>query len=138
MATRPATGDLGRLQPPDDEVGAPDDDLDGGGSLAPAVTRAAAILDVLASHPTDPAGPSELARRLGLPKSSIANILNAMADAGLLRRVGSGYGLGRKMAELGGAYLASVDLVQEFYDACRELPAASDETIRWPCSTAWR
>ena len=130
MATRPATGDLGRLQPPDDELGAPDDDLDAGGSLAPAVTRAAAILDVLASHPTDPAGPSELARRLGLPKSSIANILNAMADAGLLRRVGSGFGLGRKVAELGGAYLASVDLVQEFYDACRELPAGSEETIQ--------
>ena len=41
-----------------------------------------------------------------------------------------GYGLGRKVAELGGAYLASVDLVQEFYDASRELPAASDETIQ--------
>jgi len=129
MATRPATGDLGRLEPSDDGIGAADD-VEAGGSLAPAVTRAAAILDVLASHPTDPAGPSELARRLGLPKSSIANILNAMADAGLVRRVGSGYGLGRKVAELGGAYLAAIDLVQEFYDACRELPAASDETIQ--------
>jgi DNA-binding IclR family transcriptional regulator len=129
MATRPATGDLGRLERPDDGTG-PSDDLDGGGSLAPAVTRAAAILEVLAEHPTDPAGPSELARQLGLPKSSIANILNALADAGLVRRTGSGYGLGRKVAELGGAYLAAIDLVQEFYDASRELPAASDETIQ--------
>jgi DNA-binding IclR family transcriptional regulator len=128
MATRPATGDLGHLERSDDGIGSPDD-LDGG-SLAPAVTRAAAILDVLAERPTDPAGPSELARRLGLPKSSIANILNAMADAGLVRRSGSGYGLGRRVAELGGAYLASIDLVQEFYDASRELPVASDETIQ--------
>ena len=85
---------------------------------------------MLAEHPPDPAGPSELARRLGLPKSSIANILNAMADAGLVRRAGSGFALGRKVAELGGAYLASVDLVQEFYDASRELPGGSDETIQ--------
>jgi IclR family transcriptional regulator, blcABC operon repressor len=100
------------------------------GSLAPAVTRAAAILDALAESPSDPAGPSELARRLGLPKSSIANILNAMAEAGLIRRMGPGFVLGRKLAELGGAYLAAVDLVQEFYEASRELPSASDETVQ--------
>jgi DNA-binding IclR family transcriptional regulator len=101
-----------------------------GESLAPAVTRAAAILDVLAENPSVPAGPSELARRLGLPKSSIANICNALADAGLVRRIGTGFALGRKLAELGGAYLAAVDLVQEFYDASMELPTASDETVQ--------
>jgi IclR family transcriptional regulator, blcABC operon repressor len=106
------------------------DDLEAAGSLAPAVTRAAAILDVLAESPAVPSGPSELARRLGLPKSSIANILNAMADGGLVRRSGSGFTLGRKLAELGGAYLAAIDLVQEFYDASRELPRASDETVQ--------
>lgn len=106
------------------------DDIEAAGSLAPAVTRAAAILDVLAESPVNPSGPSELARRLGLPKSSIANILNAMADVGLVRRTGSGFALGRKLAELGGAYLAAIDLVQEFYDASRELPTASDETLQ--------
>lgn len=110
-------------------------DRDGTGSdqaesLAPAVTRAASILEVMAEQPGEPVGASELARRLGLPKSSIANILNAMADAGLVRRSGAGFALGRKIAELGGAYLASIDLVQEFYDASRELPAASEETIQ--------
>ena len=39
-------------------------------------------------------GPSELARRLGLPKSSIANICNALADIGLVRRIGTGFALG--------------------------------------------
>ena len=99
-------------------------------SLAPAVTRAAGILHLLAENGGVPAGPSELARRLGLPKSSIANISSALADTGLLRRVGTGFALGRRLAELGGAYLATVDEVQEFYETCRELPSASDETVQ--------
>ena len=111
-----------------------DESLDGTSteveSLAPAVTRASAILDLLAENGGRPAGPSELARRLGLPKSSIANVCAALADTGLLRRVGTGFALGRKLAELGGAYLTSVDQVQEFYEACRDLEAGSDETIQ--------
>jgi IclR family transcriptional regulator, blcABC operon repressor len=100
------------------------------GSLAPAVSRAAIILDLLAEDPSVPAGPSELARRLGLPKSSIANICTALADAGLIHRAGAGFALGRKLAELGGAYLASIDQVQEFYEACSALEAASQETMQ--------
>ena len=107
-----------------DDVGAE------GESLAPAVTRAGAILDLLAENAATPAGPSELARRLGLPKSSIANICNALADVGLVRRIGTGFALGRKLAELGGAYLASVDQVQEFYEACQLLATGSDETVQ--------
>ena len=100
-------------------------------SLAPAVTRAALILDVMAESAATPVGPSELARRLGLPKSSIANICGALADAGLVRRIGTGFALGRKLAELGGSYLASVDQVQEFYEVARRLPAASEETVQF-------
>jgi DNA-binding IclR family transcriptional regulator len=99
-------------------------------SLAPAVTRAAAILDHLAHRDGSPAGPSELARELRLPKSSIANVLTALAEAGLVRRIGTGFALGRKLAELGGEYLATVDQVQEFYEACRRLPAAAEETVQ--------
>ena len=64
------------------------------------------------------------------PKSSIANICNALADIGLVRRIGTGFALGRKLAELGGAYLASVDQVQEFYEACQLLPTGSEETVQ--------
>jgi DNA-binding IclR family transcriptional regulator len=99
-------------------------------SLAPAVTRASAILDLLAGNLGVAAGPTELARKLGLPKSSIANVCAALADAGLVRRVGTGFALGRKLAELGGAYLASIDVVQEFYDACRELESGSEQTVQ--------
>ena len=99
-------------------------------SLAPAVTRAAFVLDELAAGGGEALGPSELARRLGLPKSSIANICGALADAGLVRRVGTGFALGRHLAELGGAYLATVDQVAEFYEAARRLPAGSEETVQ--------
>ena len=113
-----------------DAAGALDETLAEGESLAPAVTRAGAILDLLAENVGEALGPSELARRLGLPKSSIANICNALADIGLVRRIGTGFALGRKLAELGGAYLASVDLVQEFYEATKLLPAGSEETVQ--------
>ena len=129
MATRPATGDLGRLDPSDDGLG-PGDDLDAGGSLAPAVTRAAAILDLLAAtRPTRPARASSPAVS-ACPSRRSPTSSTRWPTPGLVRRVGAGYGLGRKLAELGGVYLAAIDLVQEFYDACHELPAASDETIQ--------
>src|SRR5439155_10095121 len=105
-------------------------EVGGGESLAPAVTRAAAVLNVLSENAAVALGPSELARRLGLPKSSIANICGALADAGLVRRVGTGFALGRRLAELGGAYLVAVDMVQEFYEAARGLPVASEETVQ--------
>src|SRR5947209_1523122 len=85
-------------------------------TVAPAVTRAAAILDALAEQPAAATPLSDLARRLGLPKSSVANICAALVDAGLVRRAGAGFTLGRRLAELGGAYLATVDQVQEFDD----------------------
>jgi DNA-binding IclR family transcriptional regulator len=101
-------------------------------SVVPAVTRAAAILDLLATDAltgeSAPAQLSDLARRLGLPKSSVANICTAMLDAGFIRRVGAGFGLGRRLAELGGAYLSTVDQVQAFYELTDQLAVASEET----------
>jgi DNA-binding IclR family transcriptional regulator len=99
-------------------------------SLAPAVTRAAAIIDALAENPADPTALSDLARRLGLPKSSVANICGALVEARLIRRAGAGFMLGRRLAELGGAYLATVDQVQEFYELADQLPVASEETTQ--------
>jgi IclR family transcriptional regulator, blcABC operon repressor len=110
------------------------DELDaearGAASLAPAVTRAAAIIDALAENPADPTALSDLARRLGLPKSSVANICGALVESRLIRRAGAGFMLGRRLAELGGAYLATVDQVQEFYELADQLPVASEETTQ--------
>jgi DNA-binding IclR family transcriptional regulator len=107
-----------------------DAETPGAGSLAPAVTRAAAIIDALAENPGDPTPLSDLARRLGLPKSSVANICGALVEARLVRRAGAGFMLGRRLAELGGAYLATVDQVQEFYELADQLPVASEETTQ--------
>lgn len=99
-------------------------------SLAPAVTRAAAILEVLARHPRRPLGPSELGRQVGAAKSSVANICNALVDAGLLRQVEGRYALGQRLVEYGEAYLAGVDLVEEFHEVCLRLGEDLEETVQ--------
>ena len=104
--------------------------LESRSSLAPAVTHAAALLELLAAEPRTPARLSDLSRRLRLPKSSVANICAALVATGLLRRTDAGFALGWKLAQLGAAYLSTVDRVQEFYDACFRLEIASGETIQ--------
>lgn len=98
-------------------------------SLAPAVTRAAALLELLAEPDAGALGVSDLARRLGLPKSSIANLCAALEQADMIRRVNGGYMLGQRLLELGSAYLRTVDRLQDFRDSCRNLPTASQETL---------
>lgn len=98
-------------------------------SSAPAVTRAAALLDLVAAAGAS-LSLSELARQLDLPKSSTANICLALEHANLLSRDSLGYALGRKTLELGGAYLAGVDEVQRFYELCASSALVSQETAR--------
>lgn len=87
---------------------------------APAVARAVRILDVLGDAQGDSVSLSDLARALGAAKSSTLNVCAALEDGGLIRRTDVGYVLGRKVVELGGAYLRSFDPVLEFYHACAE------------------
>ncbi|WP_322769656.1 IclR family transcriptional regulator [Frankia sp. Cr1] len=110
----------------DDEQGA---EARGEGPV-PAVTRAAAILGALAAAGGVPLSSSELSRQLGLPKSSTANLCQALEAERLIVRRDGGYALGRRLVELGGAYLSSVDQVRAFYDACREQPHLSQQTAR--------
>lgn len=85
---------------------------------APAVTRAAAILDVLAGAGTE-LTLTDISRSLDIAKSSTSNLCNALEEAGLIQRRESGnYVLGRKVVQLGGAYLRSFDIVREFYRLC--------------------
>ena len=97
-------------------------------SRAPAVTRAVAVLDVLASS-DGPLGLSDLARRLGLAKSSLSNLCTALEDASLIRRVDTRYTLGHKLVELASAYLRKVDMLGEFHALARDLPTAMQETM---------
>lgn len=101
-----------------------------GASLVPAVTRASAILSALANAQGEAVSVSELARRLGIPKSSTANICLSLEAERMLARNDNGYVLGRRLAELGGAYLTTFDQVKEFYRACRVQPNISRFTAR--------
>jgi IclR family transcriptional regulator, blcABC operon repressor len=99
-------------------------------NLVPAVRRSGAILTVLADAQGQPMSVSELSRQLGLPKSSTANLCIALEAERLITKVDAGFLLGRRLVELGGAYLATVDQIQEFYAACRRQPHVAGKTAR--------
>ncbi len=88
-------------------------------SSTPALTRAAAILSVIATQPQRAFGPSELSRKTGIPKSSVFNLCTEMSRIGFLRRHDRGVRLHHRLAELGNAYLRSLSEIEEFYEACR-------------------
>lgn len=97
-------------------------------SPAPAVTRAVALLDELA-RAEEPLGLSDIARRLGIAKSSAANLCVALEESALIRRVETRFTLGHKVVELAGSYLRKVDLLSEFHGLARSLPTVSSETM---------
>jgi DNA-binding IclR family transcriptional regulator len=76
---------------------------------APAATRALAILDFLAAHPTESFTLSELARETGINLASAHAVLGAMTDAGYLVRhpTHKTYRLGPSTMAVGHAALAS-------------------------------
>lgn len=97
---------------------------------APAVVRAVAVLDALAASDQEAMTLSEIARAIGVPKSSTSSLCVALEDGGLIVRTDGGYQLGRKLVELGGAYLARVDQVREFYELCAASDLLHAETAR--------
>jgi DNA-binding IclR family transcriptional regulator len=98
-------------------------------SPAPAVTRAAAVRDLLAAT-GGPLGVSAIARALELPKSSVANLCAALADTGLVQSTGVGFALGPRLAQLGAAYLAGLDPVALFHAACERSTLGREETVQ--------
>ena len=98
-------------------------------SLVPALTRAAAILDLLADYGGSMPS-NEIARQLNFPKSSTANICLELKELGYLVRRDHGYRLGRKLVELGGKSLGNIDALREYYELCATLPTLSRESSR--------
>lgn len=98
-------------------------------SGAPAVTRAAAILTLLADSGSA-LTLTDIARALGLAKSSTFNLCNALEEVGLIARRDSSYYLGRRLVELGGAYLRTFDVVREFYRLCSESVILQHELLQ--------
>ncbi|SLN77807.1 IclR family transcriptional regulator [Oceanibacterium hippocampi] len=100
------------------------------GPRVPAIDRAAAVFRVLESAPQRQYSLSDIATRIEVPKSSLLNILNSLVAANLIRRSGDGYQLGQRMVQLGSAYVASVDLVREFYRAVEGMPQEVEALIQ--------
>lgn len=99
-------------------------------SLAPAVSRAVQILSLLAESRGVPQPLTEIARALGAAKSSTSNVCTVLEESGLIQRRDTGYVLGRRTVELGGAYLAGFDQVREFYRVCSESEVLSHELVQ--------
>lgn len=86
-------------------------------------------MELLAER-SEPLGLSTIARALGLPKSSVANLCSALVDAQMLRSTETGFALGQRVAQLGAAYLGSVDEVGLFHEACGLLGVGANETAQ--------
>lgn len=71
--------------------------------------RVAALLDALRDSAV-PLRHGEVARALGLPKSSATNLLDTLADSGLVTRDSRGYSLGVKLIQLGAAAAERLDI----------------------------
>lgn len=97
-------------------------------SKSPAVTRAVALVEELARQ-RRPLGIAELARSLDLAKSTVANLCTALEGTHMIRRVDGRWTLGYKVVELGQAFLAGTDLVEEFRRTSDELPVGAQETM---------
>ena len=91
-------------------------------AVVPALDRGMRVLHLLAESPQRSYSLSEIAQLLAIPKSTAFNICGALTEGQLLRRSRDGFQLGRGLLELGSAYASSVNIVAEFYDACREAP----------------
>lgn len=94
---------------------------------SPAAYRAGMVLALMGrSHETLTI--TEISVQLGLPKSSVSNLLTSLAAANMVRRGPKGWHLAYRVLELGHSMLISADLVTEFRRAVATLPLLSGET----------
>ncbi|MGZ4231353.1 MAG: IclR family transcriptional regulator [Solirubrobacteraceae bacterium] len=82
--------------------------------------RVAAVLELL-RHSPQPLRHIDVARAIGLPKSSTSNLLDTLADVGLVAHDERGYSLGVKLIELGAAAAERFDIRGIAQPALREL-----------------
>ncbi|SHO63399.1 transcriptional regulator, IclR family [Pseudoxanthobacter soli DSM 19599] len=81
---------------------------------APALRRAVRILDLVTAAPAPPTA-AEIARALGLPRSTAHGLIGAMVDLGLLARTTEAtLRLGPHLMNWASGFLAQFDLVGEF------------------------
>ena len=96
---------------------------------APAVTRGIRILGLLAEA-DGPMTLTEVAKGLGIAKSSASNLCLALEAGGMLERVPLGFRLGRRTAELGAAYAFQFNQVRELFSVCQASPILRREVVQ--------
>lgn len=91
------------------------------------IQRAFAILRALS---VGPAGVTDLAERAGLPKSTVARLLNALEDEGAVQQVEAGgeYRLGNGLVDLAGASAPGRNLIASARPHLLELMEQTGET----------
>lgn len=96
---------------------------------APAVARATAILDLIA-RAGSPQSLADLTRTLQLPKSSIHGLCATLEHLNLLTRLESGQmTLGPHVVMWSNAFLARINITQEFFASWDEMRVLPEETI---------
>lgn len=98
-------------------------------STVQSVDRAVTILELLARDGTS--GVTDLARELGVHKSTASRLVAALENRRLVEQVEERgkYRLGVGILRLAGATSARLDLVQEARPICRRLAAETGETV---------
>ena len=100
-----------------------------GGSRS--VRRALEILEFLLQR-GEPATVAAIVSALQIPKSTAYELVRTLSEAGYLEPAGRNAGLylGRKLFELGMAYLSQVDLLRDGSQIVEELRDATGETVQ--------
>ena len=95
----------------------------------PAVVRAKAIMDYVAQA-QQPPHVSEIARALGLPKSSVHGVCNTLVTLGMLARHGaSAFALGGHVMVWANAFAAKSDMIASFLRLWEETPELQQHTV---------
>lgn len=99
-------------------------------TAAPAVTRALRILTLLQEADGRPIPLGEIARGISAAKSSTFNLCQALEEGNMIVRTSTGYLLGRRTVELGGAYISRFNPVRDFYSFCAAAPLLRHELVQ--------
>jgi DNA-binding IclR family transcriptional regulator len=94
----------------------------------PAVTRASAILDLVATS-ADPVSMAEIAQRLGLARSSAHGLCHTLVNLGLLERRARGFALGGHVMAWANAFIDRSDIVGAFTRLWDQTPALRQATV---------
>lgn len=94
------------------------------------MSRALHILTLLEQAQGEPMPLGDIAQGIGAAKSSTFNLCQVLEDGRMISRTATGYVLGRRTVELGGAYIARFNQIREFYDYCTASPLLSHEVLQ--------